>query len=204
MDQILSLRHYRHDLIAHSHEHAQVVISLSGQLDFEVEGRPSLLRQQQLMVVPAGAHHTCGSPQGSHCLVLDVPGDNWLGQSLGAHADASRRLLDTAGHLPLDPQQHQLVNWLATSPVSDPLIARQGAILLLASLNSLTLSRSNPAACPTPPSMPISSRTPPTRCRSRIWRRLPACPAPACTAGLSANVGKRRWTTSANGAFAVP
>ena len=44
MDQILSLRHYRHDLIAHSHEHAQVVISLSGKLDFEVEGRPSLLR----------------------------------------------------------------------------------------------------------------------------------------------------------------
>ena len=132
MRPTLTLRHYTHDLIAHSHEHAQVVISLSGQLDFEVEGRPSLLRQQQLMVVPAGAHHTCGSPQGSHCLVLDVPGDNWLGQSLGAHADASRRLLDTAGHLPLDPQQHQLVNWLATSPVSDPLIARQGAILLLA------------------------------------------------------------------------
>jgi len=148
MDQILSLRHYRHDLIAHSHEHAQVVISLSGQLDFEVEGRPSLLRQQQLMVVPAGAPHTCGSPQGSHCLVLDVPGDNWLGQSLGAHADASRRLLDTAGHLPLDPQQHQLVNWLATSPVSDPLIARQGAILLLASLNSLNPEQVQPRRLP--------------------------------------------------------
>ena len=34
MGQILSLRHYRHDVIAHSHEHAQVVISLSGTLDF--------------------------------------------------------------------------------------------------------------------------------------------------------------------------
>jgi hypothetical protein len=28
-----------------------------------------------------------------------------------------------------------LVDWLATSPVDDPLIARQGAVLLLASLN---------------------------------------------------------------------
>ncbi len=137
MDQILSLRHYRQEVIAHSHEHAQVVISLSGKLDFEVDGRASLLRQQHLIIIPAGAHHTCGSPQGSHCLVLDVPGQNWLGQTLGEHADASRRLLDTTGHLVLDPRQHQLVSWLASSPVSDPLIARQGAILLLASLNPL-------------------------------------------------------------------
>lgn len=148
MDQILSLRHYRHDLIAHSHEHAQVVISLSGKLDFEVEGRPSLLRQQQLMVVPAGAHHTCGSPQGSHCLVLDVPGDNWQGQSLGGHADASRRLLDNPAQLPLDPKQHQLVDWLATSPINDPLIARQGAILLLASLTNLAGERAQPKRLP--------------------------------------------------------
>ncbi len=137
MGQILSLRHYRQEVIAHSHEHAQVVISLSGKLDFEVDGRASLFRQQHLIIIPAGAHHTCGSPQGSHCLVLDVPGQNWLGQTLGEHADASRRLLDTTGHLVLDPRQHQLVSWLASSPVSDPLIARQGAILLLASLNPL-------------------------------------------------------------------
>ena len=138
MSQILSLRHYRHDVIAHSHEHAQVVISLSGRLDFEVEGRASLLRQQHLIVVPAGAHHTCDSEQGSHCLVLDVPGEDWLGQSLGEHASASRRLLDTPGHLSLDPRQQQLVSWLASGCVTDPLIARQGAILLLASLNSAT------------------------------------------------------------------
>ena len=44
--------------------------------------------------------------------MLDVPGQNWLGQTLGEHADASRRLLDTTGHLILDPRQHQLVSWL--------------------------------------------------------------------------------------------
>ena len=148
MDQILSLRHYRQEVIAHSHEHAQVVISLYGKLDFEVDGRASLLRQQHLIIIPAGAHHTCGSPQGSHCLVLDVPGQNWLGQTLGEHADASRRLLDTTGHLVLDPRQHQLVSWLASSPVSDPLIARQGAILLLASLNQLAPEQVQPKRLP--------------------------------------------------------
>ena len=113
-----------------------MVISLSGKLDFEVDGRASRLHRQHLMVIPAGAHHTCESAQGSQCLVLDVPGQDWLGESLGSHADASRRLLDNAGHLSLDANQHQLVSWLAASPVNDPLIARQGAILLLASLNN--------------------------------------------------------------------
>lgn len=136
MSHLLSLRHYRDEVIAHSHEHAQVVINLSGSLDVEVEGRASLLRQQQLMVIPAGAHHTCASAQGSQCLVLDVPSEHWLGQTLGAHAEHSRRWLNTVGQHRLDPRQHQLVDWLAASPATDPLIDQQGAILLLASLNT--------------------------------------------------------------------
>ncbi|MBH3310711.1 AraC family transcriptional regulator [Pseudomonas mosselii] len=132
---LLSLRHYRHDLIAHSHDHSQLVFGLGGRLDFEVDGRGGRVGRQDLMVVPAGAHHTCGSPEGSHCLVLDVPGGHWLGEHLGEHADNSRRLLDRPGPLGLDSRQQQLVDWLAASPVDDPLIARQGAVLLLASLN---------------------------------------------------------------------
>jgi AraC-like DNA-binding protein len=65
-----------------------------------------------------------------------VPDDQWLGQSLGDHADASRRLLDNAGRLSLDAGQSQLVEWLANSQVDDPVIAQQGAVLLLASLNN--------------------------------------------------------------------
>ncbi|MGF6392354.1 AraC family transcriptional regulator [Pseudomonas plecoglossicida] len=132
---ILSLRHYRDDLIAHSHEHPQLVFGLRGRLDFEVQGQGARLDRQGLMVVPAGAHHSCGSDSGSHCLVLDVPGEHWLREQLGEHADASRRLLDRPAALDLDSRQQQLVDWLAASPVDDPLIARQGAALLLASLN---------------------------------------------------------------------
>jgi AraC-like DNA-binding protein len=135
MRPILTLRQYTHDLIVHSHEHPQLVFGLSGALDFEVEGCGSQVRQQSVVVVPSGAHHACDSPQGSSCLVLDIPEGQWVQESLGAHAEASRRLLDHPGRLSLDSGQSQLVNWLANSPVSDPLIAQQGAVLLLASLN---------------------------------------------------------------------
>lgn len=147
---ILSLRHYRHDLIAHSHEHPQLVFGLRGQLDFELEGRGARVERQGLMVVPSGAHHTCGSASGSHCLVLDIPGDTWLDSSLGEHAQASRRLLEHHGPLSLDARQQQLVDWLATSPVNDPLIAQQGAVLLLASLNAA------PAPAPLPKRLPFA------------------------------------------------
>ena len=140
MRPILTLRHYSHDLIVHSHDHAQLVFGLSGALDFEVGGQGSQVMQQSFVVIPQGAHHACGSPKGSRCLVLDVPSEQWLAHSLGEHAEASRRLLDTPGRLPLDAGQSQLVSWLASSPVQDPLIAQQGAVLLLASLNSAVIA----------------------------------------------------------------
>ncbi|NWB29324.1 helix-turn-helix transcriptional regulator [Pseudomonas gingeri] len=136
MGPFLTLRHYSDELIVHSHAHAQLVFGLSGRLDFEIEGRGSRVVRQSVAVIPYDAHHTCGSPDGSRCLVLDVPDEHWLVQSLGDHADASRRLLDNPGPRPLNASQDQLVHWLASSPVHDPLIARQGAVLLLASLNS--------------------------------------------------------------------
>lgn len=131
----LTLRHYTHDLIAHSHEHAQLVFALAGRLEFEVQGLGSEVRPQGVMVLPFSTHHACGSPDGSHCLVLDVPDEQWLVQSLGEHASASRRLLDQPNRVGLGPRQNQLVQWLASSPLDDPLIAQQGAVLLLASLN---------------------------------------------------------------------
>ncbi|MGH8355566.1 MAG: AraC family transcriptional regulator, partial [Pseudomonas sp.] len=134
MNSILSLRHYSHELIAHSHEQAQLVFGLAGQLDFEVAGRGSRVTRQTLAVVPAAAHHACGSPAGSRCLVLAVPSEEWQRQRLGPHADASRHLLDQPGARALSPAQSQLVSWLAASPRADPVIARQGAALLLASL----------------------------------------------------------------------
>ena len=200
MRPILTLRQYTDDLIVHSHDHAQLVFGLSGALDFEVDGRGSQVVQQSFVVVPSGFHHACGSANGSRCLVLDVPGDQWVAQSLGDHADASRRLLDNAGRLPLDAGQSQLVNWLAGSPVSDPVIAQQGAVLLLASLNNArpqVVRRSAPALCGAECAHRSVRRLPAASRRSGAHRRT--CPAPGCMRGSWPNAGRRRWTTSAAG-----
>ena len=135
MPTLLSLRHYGQEPINHRHPHAQLVFGLSGQLDFEVAGHGSLITRQRLAVVPWAEKHACDSAKGSQCLVLDVPSEQWLDEQLGPHANASRRLLDRPAALQLNPAQSQLVNWLAASPLHDPVIARQGAALLLASLS---------------------------------------------------------------------
>ena len=136
MRSMLSLRHYHDELITHSHEHAQLVFGLSGQLQIEVNGQSSQVVRHSLVVVPGATAHASDSPSGSHCLILDVPCSTWLEQHLGAHADNSRRLLEQSATLALSPRQHQLVEWLASSPINDPVIAQQGAALLLASLAS--------------------------------------------------------------------
>lgn len=135
MRPTLTLRHYIEEPLAHSHDHAQLVFGLSGHLDLEVDGLGSQVHASSVMVLPFSAHHACGSRDGSRCLVLDVPDEHWVAQSLGEHADTSRRLLDQPARLTLDARQSQLVQWLAHSPMDDALIAQQGAVLLLASLN---------------------------------------------------------------------
>lgn len=145
---ILSLRHYRDDLIAHSHDHPQLVFGLRGRLDFELDGRGQRVDRQGLMIVPAGAHHTCGSVAGSHCLVLDVPSGPWVAEHLGGHASDCQRLLERPGPLQLGPRQQQLIDWLASSEVADPLIAQQGAVLLLASLNTANAAVLEPKRLP--------------------------------------------------------
>jgi len=136
MSPILSLRHYSHDQIIHSHQHTQLVFGLQGRLDFEISGQGSRIQQQLLAVVPSEARHACGSTEGSLCLVVDIPEWTWLQQRLGHHADAAQHLLERPAALRLSPTQSQLVGWLAASPINDPIISEQGAALLLASLAS--------------------------------------------------------------------
>ncbi|MDX1897108.1 AraC family transcriptional regulator, partial [Pseudomonas aeruginosa] len=118
MGSILSLRHYSHDQIVHSHDHAQLVLGLSGCLEFEVEGRGSRVLRQTFAVVPAQARHACSSPAGSRCLVLDLPCDGSLLLGLGEHAEAGRRLFERPQALSLTPAQGQLC-LLYTSDAAD-------------------------------------------------------------------------------------
>jgi len=134
MPPILSLRHYNHDQIDHSHGHAQLVFGLRGQLEFEMDGHGCRIGPQLLAVVPSDTRHACDSRDGSRCLIVDVPGGDWLSRRLGHHLDSGRRLLDRPSALRLTPAQSQLVGWLAAGPINDPVIDEQGAALLLSSL----------------------------------------------------------------------
>ena len=131
---MLSLRNYHDDLIAHSHDHPQLVFGLKGLLEFEIAGRASCIGEQGLAVIPSKTHHACASTTGSQCLVLDLPSESWVRENLGHHAERSLRLLDQPDTLRLAPAQQSLVAWLARSPINDSVIAAQGTVLLLASL----------------------------------------------------------------------
>lgn len=134
MHPILSLRHYNHDQIDHSHGHVQLVFGLRGQLEFEMEGLGCRIGQQLVAVVPSDTRHACGSREGSQCLVVDVPQGGWLERRLGHHTNSGQRILERPSALRLTPAQSQLVGWLAASPINDPVISDQGAALLLTSL----------------------------------------------------------------------
>ncbi|MDL0440240.1 helix-turn-helix domain-containing protein [Stutzerimonas frequens] len=131
---MLSLRNYRHDLIAHTHDHPQLVFGLDGLLEFEIAGRGSCVGEQRLAVIPSAVHHACSSTKGSRCLVLDVPSERWVSEHLGRHTEHSLRLLDRPNTLQLTPAQCKIITWLANGPINDPLVAEQGGVLLLASL----------------------------------------------------------------------
>ncbi|MCC6077146.1 AraC family transcriptional regulator [Pseudomonas sp. GCM10022188] len=144
MSPILTLRHYREELLAHSHAHVQLVFGLSGCLELAVGGQTTRIERQGLTIVPPEEHHACASRHGSQCLVLDVPSEDWLQDSLGAHYDAGRRLLEKPGQHDLAPAHSQLVGWIASTALADALVAEHSARLLLASL-----------AVPTAPAEPV-------------------------------------------------
>lgn len=74
----LSLRHYGPSRGSHAHDHAQVLWTLDGALELEVDGRGQRLAAGQGLVIPPGAVHDFEAPQGSRCLVLDTADPAWL------------------------------------------------------------------------------------------------------------------------------
>lgn len=75
---MLSLRNYRHDLIAHTHDHPQLVFGLDGLLEFEIAGRGSYVGEQRLAVIPSAVHHACSSTK-----VQSLPGAGRSIRALG-------------------------------------------------------------------------------------------------------------------------
>lgn len=73
----LSLRHYGPSHSSHAHEHFQVLLSLDGVLELEVQGRGRRIAAGQGCVIPPGEHHDFESREGARCLVLDTTQAGW-------------------------------------------------------------------------------------------------------------------------------
>ncbi|CAM4121728.1 AraC family transcriptional regulator [Roseateles saccharophilus] len=76
---MLTLRHYGPAHGRHAHDHAQLLWTLDGALELEVEGRGRRVAAGQGLLIPPGERHDFEAPQGSHCLVLDSADPAWLG-----------------------------------------------------------------------------------------------------------------------------
>lgn len=197
MPPILSLRHYNHDQIDHSHGHAQLVFGLRGQLEFEMDGHGCRIGPQLLAVVPSDTRHACDSRDGSHCLIVDVPGGDWLSRRLGHHLDPGRRLLDRPSALRLTPAQSQLVGWgwrrarsmirLSTNRV--PRCCFPASLPAVSPLARFASCRCRQFAA----TWSVTWRT---HFRSRIWRALPACLFPGSMRASWTKPGLRRSSSS--------
>lgn len=113
----LSLRRYGAAAISHSHDHFQMLVGLSGVLDFEVEGRGQRIAPGDAVLVAPGERHDCEALSVSECLVLDT------GTALWAQCQRT----------PAQPQQlAPLASYLALAlQRQQPLAALHGPTLLL-------------------------------------------------------------------------
>jgi AraC-like DNA-binding protein len=78
MTPSLSLRHYGPSHGSHAHTHAQVLWTLDGALELEVDGHARRLAAGQGLLIPPGAPHDFEAPRSSRCLVLDTTDPAWL------------------------------------------------------------------------------------------------------------------------------
>ncbi|HET9644624.1 MAG TPA: AraC family transcriptional regulator [Burkholderiaceae bacterium] len=69
------LRQYGAETGRHSHDHAQVLFGLEGNLDMEVEGHAAYVDGTCGLVVPAGATHSYQAERGARVFVLDCDPD---------------------------------------------------------------------------------------------------------------------------------
>jgi AraC-like DNA-binding protein/mannose-6-phosphate isomerase-like protein (cupin superfamily) len=89
----LSLRRYGAAPGSHAHDHFQVLFTLDGRLELEVEGRGSTLEAGQGHVLRPGERHDFESREGSRCLVFDTRDAHWAALPRAPrHREALRHL----------------------------------------------------------------------------------------------------------------
>ena len=95
----LSVRHYGAAPGSHAHVHAQVLWSLHGTLELEIEGRGLLLPAGQAVLLLPGQRHDFQGRDGNRCLVLDTADPQWSRRPARPdHPDAAHHLAAYCAH----------------------------------------------------------------------------------------------------------
>jgi len=95
-----SLRRYSGEYGAHAHDHAQVLVGLSGRLELELDGRAAFVDASCGLIVPAGVAHGYLAASTARVLVIESPVRTGLSRirkfAPPAHWRAAGHALDAA------------------------------------------------------------------------------------------------------------
>ncbi|MCY1290518.1 HTH-type transcriptional activator RhaS [compost metagenome] len=116
----------------HAHDHHQLVLSLAGRAEFEVDGRGGEVCRMRACLVPGDAGHQFAGMGDNRMLILDLDGQGTSAEDL----DLLGRLFETPRYPELDADFQNLLSYAGAELArygSDPLLARSlGGILLRA------------------------------------------------------------------------
>ncbi|MGQ7815136.1 helix-turn-helix domain-containing protein [Metapseudomonas furukawaii] len=116
----------------HAHDHHQLVMSLAGRAEFEVDGRGGEVCRMRACLVPGDAGHGFAGKGDNRMLILDLDGEGTPADDL----EMLERLFETPRYPDLDADFQNLLNYAGAELArygNDPMLARSlGGILLRA------------------------------------------------------------------------
>ncbi|MET1080834.1 MAG: AraC family transcriptional regulator [Pseudomonas sp.] len=118
----------------HAHDHHQLVLSLSGRAEFEVNGRGGEVCRMRACLVPGDADHEFAGMGDNRMLIIDLDEQHSSAQDL----ELLGHLFDTPRYPALDADFQNLLSYAGAELArygSDPLLARALGGLLLRALH---------------------------------------------------------------------
>nr|WP_298142371.1 AraC family transcriptional regulator [uncultured Pseudomonas sp.] len=127
--RLLHLDHQAHE---HTHDHHQLVLSLSGRAEFEVNGRGGEVCRMRACLVPGDADHQFAGIGDNRMLIVDLNGQGTSSEDL----ELLTHLFETPRYPQLDVDFQHLLSYAGAELErygSDPMLARSlGGVLLRA------------------------------------------------------------------------
>ncbi|WP_106477279.1 helix-turn-helix domain-containing protein [Phytohalomonas tamaricis] len=118
----------------HAHDHHQLVIGLTGQAEFEIDGQCGMLSVRGGCFVPAGSEHFYEGIGENRQLIIDLPDDAPALSGLYRH---HVRLFDQPGYFELDDNLCQYLQFMVLELSRENLCSASSDLLATTLLNGL-------------------------------------------------------------------